>query len=65
MNKSLFALVFALPLLAACFGKKTEKNEVVTTEVVHHEEATTVPAESDEASDSREEVEIDEENDEK
>jgi len=52
MNKSLFVLVFALPFLAACWGKK--EAEVIKTEIV--EEMVPVADEADEATGCTDEI---------
>lgn len=65
MNKSFFALIFALPLLAACFGKKAENNEVVKTEAVHEEMAPVSESAHDEASEAHDDAAEHSENDEK
>lgn len=67
MNKSLLALVFALPLIAGCFGKKAANNEVVKPEALHEEVASVADEATecnDEAPESSDE-EVNNENDEK
>ena len=64
MNKSFFALVFALPLLTACFWKKAANvEETIKTEVMHEEMVPATPS-NDQALNDQFQVDFDDASDE-